>query len=315
MKSIAQVVQDGINNLNDLQDALQTAMLLELCTIPPYLCAQWSIIRAEDPSKVSGLIRSVVMQEMAHFAMTGNMLTAIRGTPAFANAASIQTVLHYPSNELPGGIAQQLAIDLLPFSLDQLRVFMQIECPEFAPVAVARLRDAPATIGAFYSTISAGFDAVKPDFNGDANIITDPALPEVGRITDVAGAQGAITTIKQEGEGTSLTPQEPSMPPGKLAHYYVFEEILCGRKLVQNGDCWAFAGDAIQLPGKYPFARSQTDADGRLAFNRAFTKIMVDLEACWTKNAAFDFSDMDSLQGLGVALIREGVCPEFQWVA
>jgi hypothetical protein len=43
MKTIAQFVQDGISTLSELQDALQTAVRLEFSTIPPYLCAQWSI--------------------------------------------------------------------------------------------------------------------------------------------------------------------------------------------------------------------------------------------------------------------------------
>ena len=43
MKTIAQFVSDQINNLPDLKNALQTAMRLEFSTIPPYLCAQWSI--------------------------------------------------------------------------------------------------------------------------------------------------------------------------------------------------------------------------------------------------------------------------------
>jgi hypothetical protein len=57
MKTIAQHVQDGISTLLDLQDALQTAMQLEFATIPPYLCAQWSI--NSDPSGVGNMIRNV----------------------------------------------------------------------------------------------------------------------------------------------------------------------------------------------------------------------------------------------------------------
>ena len=49
MKTIAQFVRDGINNPAELQDALQTAMGLEFSTIPPYLCAEWSI-GSDDPT-------------------------------------------------------------------------------------------------------------------------------------------------------------------------------------------------------------------------------------------------------------------------
>src|SRR5260370_10886525 len=72
--TISQFVQGGITTLADLRSALQTAMQLEFSTIPPYLCAQWSI--NVDPDGVSDLIQDVVVQEMFHFALAGNMLTA-----------------------------------------------------------------------------------------------------------------------------------------------------------------------------------------------------------------------------------------------
>src|SRR6266702_7216455 len=157
MKTIAQFVSDGISTLSDLQAALQTAMQLEFATIPPYLCAQWSI--NSDPSGVGSLIEDVVVQEMFHFALAGNMLSAINGTADIANVSFVPT---YPTNVLPGKIPQKLAVDLLPLSTQQLQVFMQIELPEFPPVALTALRDAPATIGAFYDTIAAGFTAINP---------------------------------------------------------------------------------------------------------------------------------------------------------
>src|SRR5216683_1641034 len=111
MKTIAQFVNDRIASLPDLQDALQTAMQLEFSTIPPYLCAQWSI--NADPSGVADMIGNIVLQEMYHFALAGNMLTAIGGVPSIANAAFIP---RYPTNVLPGGIVQKLAVDLQPLT-------------------------------------------------------------------------------------------------------------------------------------------------------------------------------------------------------
>jgi len=142
MKTIAQHIQEGISTLADLQDALQTAMQLEFATLPPYLCAEWSI--NQDPGNVTNMIHNVVIEEMYHFALAGNMLTAIGGTPAVANAAFVPS---YPTNVLPGGIPQKLPVDLQPLSSDQLQVFMQIELPEFPPVALTAAA-APATIGA-----------------------------------------------------------------------------------------------------------------------------------------------------------------------
>ena len=81
---------------------------------------------------------------MYHFALAGNMLTAIGGMPSVANAAFL---LKYPTNELPGGISQKLTVDLKPFSPAQAEVFMQIEYPEFPPVALVVVRHGFETLG------------------------------------------------------------------------------------------------------------------------------------------------------------------------
>lgn len=45
MKTIREYVEAGVLPLDDLKGALQLAMRLEFATIPPYLCAQWSVDR------------------------------------------------------------------------------------------------------------------------------------------------------------------------------------------------------------------------------------------------------------------------------
>src|SRR3979409_1336801 len=100
---------DLVPSLAELKDALQIAMQLEFSTIPPYLCAQWSI--DGDPGGVGDMIEGIVVQEMFHVAVAGHMLTASGGRPNIANASFIPT---YPTNVLPGGIAQSLAEDPKP---------------------------------------------------------------------------------------------------------------------------------------------------------------------------------------------------------
>ena len=307
MKTIAQHIQDGISTLADLQDALQTAMQLEFATLPPYLCAQWSI--NSDPSDVGGMIQGVAVQEMYHFALAGNMLAAIGGTPAVANAAFVPS---YPTHTLPGGIPQKLAVDLQPLSLDQLQVFMQIEYPEFPPIAAARA-SAPATIGAFYDTISDGFATVNPTIDPNAYSVD---VPDAGKITSVADAQAAIQRIKIEGEGTEGSPDQPPADGTRFAHYYVFKEIYTGHKLVQGSDGqWSFTGDAIQLPTVYPFAQSTASPDPSLEFNQALTDLLTALQNCWTTGARPSIGDMFTLQSLGQGLIQQGIRPEFLWAA
>jgi Ferritin-like len=304
MKSIAQFVRDRIRSLSDLQDALQTAMQLEFSTIPPYLCAQWSI--NADPGGVSDLIERIVVQEMYHFALAGNMLTAIGGAPNIANAGFIP---NYPITVLPGGIAQKLPVDLKPLTPDQVQVFMQIEFPEFPPVA----REAgPPTIGDFYTAVAEGFTAVDPVINPNAFTLNSG---EATPIKSIADALGAISLIKGEGEGTQGSPAQPPQGKKTFAHYYVFKEIFTQKTLVQDAtDHWSFTGDAIPFPTWFDFQQSTATPSPSLAFNQAMTQLLTSLQTCWTSGARPSIRAMFELRRLGEDLIKRGVRPEFLWV-
>lgn len=309
MKTIAQFVSDGISTLPDLQAALQTAMQLEFATIPPYLCAQWSVDSNNDPSGVSGLIEDIVVQEMFHFALAGNMLSAINGTVSIANASFVPV---YPTNVLPGGIPQTLPVDLKPLSQQQLEVFMQIELPEFPPIALALDGKPPATIGAFYDTIAVGFTKVNPTINPNANFVN---MQEAVKITSIADAQAAIERIKSEGEGTSVSPDQPSVDGTELAHYYTFKEILKGKQLVQTNGTWGFTGPAIQFPTVTNFTKSTITPSPSLAFSKTFSQLLTSLQSCWTSGASVGIGAMFTLKGQGQGLIGQGIQPEFVWIA
>jgi hypothetical protein len=303
MKTIAQFVNDRITSLAELKDALQTAMQLEFSTIPPYLCAQWSI--SSDPSGVADMIENIVVQEMYHFALAGNMLTAIGGVPSIANAAFIP---HYPTNVLPGGIPQKLAVDLKPLTPEQAQVFMQIEYPEFPPVALAA---APATIGAFYDTIAEGFTTINPAINPSAFAINSGEATPIRSIDD---ALAAISLIKGEGEGTLGSPDQPPAGNKTFAHYYVFKEIYTQKVLVQDAaGHWSFTGPAIQFPTSFNFQQSTATPSPSLAFNQALSQLLIGLQACWTSGARPNIGAMFNLQTLGVGLIKQGIRPEFLW--
>jgi hypothetical protein len=85
MKTIAEFVTSGISSVPELCDAVQTAMRLEFSTLPPYLCAEWSIDAGMDPDDVASTIFDIAQQEMFHFALAGNMLSAIGGGFKIAN--------------------------------------------------------------------------------------------------------------------------------------------------------------------------------------------------------------------------------------
>ena len=316
MKSITEFVQGGISDLEDLRDALQTAVQLEFATIPPYLCAGWSI--TGDPSHVAKMIHDIAVQEMLHFALAGNMLNAIGRPPSITNPTFFP---RYPTHTLPGGIHLRDAVDLKPLSYAQLEVFEEIEKPEFPPVGLA-LTKRPATIGAFYDTIAAGFDEVKPAIDPQAHFITITEMappwepisnPKNGQILTLADAQAAIARIKQEGEGT---PGDPDQPPDdvnaqEFAHYYVFKEISKGKKLQRQPDGhWHFNGPAIAFPTVHQFAKSGSTRD----FSRELSALLSQLQSCWTAGARPSIAAMDTLSGLGKALISQGIQPEFVFV-
>ena len=68
-------------------------MQLEFATIPPYLCAQWSV--KSDPDRVEGVLHKIVSQEMYHFALAGNLLSAI-GRPARDRQSGFSADLSHP---------------------------------------------------------------------------------------------------------------------------------------------------------------------------------------------------------------------------
>jgi Ferritin-like len=293
MKSVAQFVRDGISDIPTLQAALQTALQLEFSTIPPYLCAQWSIDQNNDPSHVANLIEDIVVQEMSHLALAGNILAAIKGMPRLTDPGFVPS---YPTNVLPGEIAQAMPVDLKPLSLDQLQVFMQIELPEFPPIEFAALVQPPTTIGEFYTTLSNAIEAINPPVDRNAHQIVAGEATAIGSVADAAAA---IAKIKGEGEGT---PQSPDQPSGQLAHFYVFREIFRGRTT---------DGTVIQMPSVLPFMRSTATPDPSADFNATLRQLLADIEACWT-GGEFSLDGMFDLESAGTDLITRGIRPGFR---
>ena len=121
-------VTTTIENKIDLQQLrrdLQTALELEHSTIPPYLTALYSIKNGHN-SKVSMLLKTIVVQEMLHMSLVANLLNAVGGKPVLTRPGFVP---RYPT-PLPSGIQQGLIVGLQNLSLPLIRdVFMRIEEP------------------------------------------------------------------------------------------------------------------------------------------------------------------------------------------
>ncbi|MEA2446144.1 MAG: hypothetical protein QOJ12_3436 [Thermoleophilales bacterium] len=222
-----------IETLGDLQDHLQTAVEVEWSTIPPYLCALYSI---EDGHNLDAAttIRDVVMEEMLHLTLASNVLNALGRSPALG-AAQMPS---YPG-PLPHS-DESFEVSLLPLSPTALETFRRIELPAAvtAPHQPARYH----TIAQFYEAVEDGLRVVGANpavWTGDRAFQVGPehyygsgggAMP----VTDLESALAALEEVVEQGEGSQTSIYEEG-DAGEIAHYYRFDELYRGRRYA-HGD-------------------------------------------------------------------------------
>jgi hypothetical protein len=131
--------------LDQLKTNLQTAIRIELATIPIYLYTYYSLVRNNESgetisdaqlyaNKAGGVIMSVAVEEMLHMSLSANILFAMGVAPQLYQQAPgvYPTGLPYHRPQGPkgpdGGTAVQ--IPLGKFGFEQLWHFLQIEYPE-----------------------------------------------------------------------------------------------------------------------------------------------------------------------------------------
>jgi len=221
----------------DLYPHLQGAVQLEHSTIPVYLTALYSIKPGFLP-EVRQILSSVAVEEMLHMAIACNVLNAIGGQPVI-NAPDF--IPRYPG-PLPMNINTSLQVHLAPLSLARVEhEFMEIEEPETPLVFEAAA--AFATIGQFYRALIDRIGEL-----GDGIFTGDPARQVVApelfgpdalfAVHDVASASRALSLVVEQGEGTETSPLDPE---GGIAHYYRFQEILKGRRLIRDSSPQGFS--------------------------------------------------------------------------
>jgi ferritin-like protein len=241
----------NLDSAEDLMQALQLAIELEHATIPPYLCALYSI-KPGTNIQVSELIRSVVVEEMLHMALVANIFVSIGGHPNIGHA---KFVPQYPG-PLPGGLRANLIVRLRRCSIPQIRdCFMSIEEPEVT-TEIRRMQllryDAAIehkyTIGWFYDQIKKALEnlnaAGKIIFGNKDQQVKDWSGPgKLYVISSLKDAQDAIDEIKEQGEGRSS--RDPKDNDKELAHYYKFSEIVVGRQLENINGKYQYTGAPI----------------------------------------------------------------------
>jgi hypothetical protein len=238
------IVVGTITSLDSLRDHLQWAIALEHSTIPPYLCALYSI-KAGYNAEVVEVISSVMVEEMLHLTLAANLLNAVGGRPQL----DIPEMLPDYPHPLPHG-DRSFEISLFPFGPEAIETFLKIEQPSAAGAPPEG--DSYQTIGQFYDAIRQGFRELSASF-GEATVFCgDPARQitdqhfysgsgHIIAVSNLASALAALDEIVEQGEGANRVQvwdgDSDVFHPDRdqVAHYYRFQELKLGRRY-RRGD-------------------------------------------------------------------------------
>lgn len=284
-----------IDSIESLRHHLQVALRVEQATIPPYLCALYSIPDGAN-REASDVIRSVVMEEMLHMTLVANLLNAVGGTPVIADPSF---PLEYPGY-LPHS-SRAFQVQLAPFSESALETFLRIERPAES--------DAPPeprewqTLGQFYKAVSDGLEYLVETLGPDA-VFTGSASRQVpsGRwyyggggdsiaVDSLTTARQAIGEVVEQGEGFSGKVGDGDDEP---AHYFRFAELKAARRYRLDDDPdKPPTGEEIPIdwsrvsPMKAnPKARDYVDRPGihgmMVRFNQTYTRLLRQLQIAFT---------------------------------
>jgi len=222
---------------DELRTHLQTAIEIEWSTIPPYLCARWSIQDGRN-ELAAECIDDVVMEEMLHLTLACNLLNAIDGEPALtpphARLPSYPTYLPHSD--------KAFEVSLRPFSRQALETFRSIERP--APGHAAPEPNRWHTIAQFYAALRDAINELGPEiFTGKRDRQIDSSYyygggGEAFPVVDVTTANLALEIIVDEGEGIhhSIWDGDDELlgESRELAHYFRFDELYRGRQYVEG---------------------------------------------------------------------------------
>ncbi len=285
-----------IKTIDDAYRLLQMAIEIELCTLPPYLYALYTI-KSGTNAAASGLIRTVALQEMIHMCLACNLLNALGGDPVIASA---KVAGRYP-RAIPGDIGshggETFKVHLLPFSAASMKQAMDIEEPEDGAIVFPErtLLAAPpefTTIGQFYAHLDAFLATLSPtDWKKGRNQIDDAQFfpGELFAIDGYPSAHEAIKRIVSQGEGSKTSPLDFQQ---ELAHFYRFAEVFRNQTLTKDPNPTGFAWSKVPLdvdwkevypaipdPSAHDFSKEPAAAQAaQNACNAAYTLMLQELQ-------------------------------------
>jgi hypothetical protein len=246
-----------VGDRKELTYLLSQAAELEHGLMCEYLYAAFSLKSTAGPGLRAGqldaverwrkMIFGIAAEEMLHWAMVQNLLTAVGSAPYVSRPHMPHQARGYP----PG-----VQVRLLPFGEAALQHFVYLERPEgiegadaegFQPAGAPLPAMGPeeivprgqdfATVGHLYRSIERGF-AHLADKLGSDRLLIGPAFqqadettfgwPDLRPITDLAGASRAIERIVEQGEG--------ARGDWASAHYGRFLEVLGDYRAMRKQD-------------------------------------------------------------------------------
>ena len=264
-----------------LKRHLQTAVLIEFSTLPPYLCAFWSIHGDTDNARhVKKFILSIVQEEMLHMAMACNILNAIGGNPVL-NDPAILPVFPCP---LPGHSKTNNAFTV---QLDKccpasIKTFLRIEMPEEL-FGVKEHHDGWCTIAEFYEEIES---LIRHELLTDADFghgrqAGSKFNPGAGVLYEVRSREDALKALDEiidQGEGHSGKMYDKDH---QLTHYWKFQSVY---DLMEN-DIWDYRKDVYDMAAD-PDENYVTEEAKILSenFNKVWTGLLDELHAAFNSD-------------------------------
>jgi hypothetical protein len=334
-----------------LLSMLQTAIELELSTIPPYMVAVLSM-KVTENREAADLIRGIMIEEMLHLALVGNVMNAVGGTVRIGpdNVPSYPLRMQFEGKKFKD---RDFPLNLEPFSKDAVETFMKVEEPQEPPRPrgmLAKTITIPGlTIGEFYMNIIALLEELDAEgnlFTGDpSHQLHDDYYWGGGNrlipVSDLDSAKRALNVVITQGEGAWQTAKTTVSgdQPLQMGHYYRLAEIHYERQYQQSDDP-ARPPTGAPLPvdyeAVYPIQTNPKSkdyaSDAKLAklntaFNARYTMMLMQLEQALTGTPKTLYTAiMNGMHGLtSVALEmmtnpidgdRKGRtgCPTFDWI-
>lgn len=306
-------VTSDTEDIDWLVKALQWAVEIEMFTLPPYLCARWSIM--EDGGTATDRMTTIARHEMNHLGWVANILAGIGFEPQMRDTPERRVVPDYrcyedpPGGRLPGGVHADVLVTLGALTDAQLKLFMTIEEPE---TPLPRSLDGRVTIGMFYERIMRVLKRLRPPFSLDGQ------LSDVGKtFANADAALAALDQIAKEGEGRSDCPYYKN----KLTHHYVFGEIFHRKTFTEyEPGKWWYVQPEVPFPRRVATLSGPAAPDdpGNIKFNRTYSAMLSLLHAAWNGGGSAEFRRsvrvMEQLREQARAVMATGVWPTFRYI-